>query len=542
VGGAEQGTYSPTLGAGGLLLRHTLAPCGGTSPTPTAAPAVTPPVPLPGTRSRTFPETGKTVYGIFLDYWESHGGLAQQGYPISDVMGEVSDLNGKIYTVQYFERAVFEYHPENKAPYNVLLSQLGTFEYARKYGSAGSPDQKPNNDRGSIYFPQTRHRLGGKFLEYWQYHGGLPQQGYPISDEFTEVSPLNGQIYTVQYFERAVFEYHPEYAGTPYEVLLSQLGRFQYASKYSNSGLLADFTVRSPVTVGQTVYWIDVRNHDVPSPHVSIYGYDLAQKREFLVASRPEEIFQIAANNKGVFWVQSGEIMEHDLLHGYDAIIVEANAHLFIGDGTEIAVDGDTLYYTSKVSDGRGAPHDGPLYAHSLVNQQERKLADSAEKPVAGNGILLWTTLAESNVPELHMLNVAAGSRYETVIARGPFSSYSVSGDLIVWSGWGESSDPNVHVYSISCGCELPSIPARAAVNPIILGNKVVWTDWLNRLVAGDIGSGIRSYDVSTKQQSTVVDDSNIFVQAAGLTEDGKVLYSEQGDPINGGLRKLYIK
>ncbi|HYP21820.1 MAG TPA: hypothetical protein VEY08_17250, partial [Chloroflexia bacterium] len=41
---------------------------------------------------RTFPETGKTVSGAFLAYWESNGGLAQQGYPISGEMAEVSDL------------------------------------------------------------------------------------------------------------------------------------------------------------------------------------------------------------------------------------------------------------------------------------------------------------------------------------------------------------------------------------------------------------------------------------------------------------------
>src|SRR5437588_7463529 len=66
--------------------------------------------------SRTFPETGKTVKGKFLAYWNGHGGLAQQGYPISDEMQEISDTNGKTYTVQYFERAVFEAHPENQAP------------------------------------------------------------------------------------------------------------------------------------------------------------------------------------------------------------------------------------------------------------------------------------------------------------------------------------------------------------------------------------------------------------------------------------------
>src|SRR5215204_4469092 len=81
------------------------------------------------TGSRTFPQTGKTVRGIFLEYWSDHGGLAQQGYPISDEFVEVSALDGKSYTVQYFERTVFEHHPENKGtPYEVLLAQLGKYE------------------------------------------------------------------------------------------------------------------------------------------------------------------------------------------------------------------------------------------------------------------------------------------------------------------------------------------------------------------------------------------------------------------------------
>src|SRR5918997_1193675 len=79
--------------------------------------------------SRTFPETNKTVKGRFLEYWDTHGGLPQQGYPISEEMQEVSDTNGRTYTVQYFERAVFEMHPENQPPYDVLLSLLGNFLY-----------------------------------------------------------------------------------------------------------------------------------------------------------------------------------------------------------------------------------------------------------------------------------------------------------------------------------------------------------------------------------------------------------------------------
>jgi hypothetical protein len=85
--------------------------------------------------SHFFPETGKTVSGRFLEYWKQNGGLAQQGYPLSDPFQEKSDLDGKTYTVQYFERAVFESHPENPKPYDVLLSQLGTFRYKQKYPS-----------------------------------------------------------------------------------------------------------------------------------------------------------------------------------------------------------------------------------------------------------------------------------------------------------------------------------------------------------------------------------------------------------------------
>jgi hypothetical protein len=83
---------------------------------------------------QTFRETGQTACGKFLAYWHAHSGLAQQGYPIGPELVEVSELNGQPYTVQYFERAVFELHPENQPPYDVLLSQLGTYQARRRYG------------------------------------------------------------------------------------------------------------------------------------------------------------------------------------------------------------------------------------------------------------------------------------------------------------------------------------------------------------------------------------------------------------------------
>ncbi len=97
---------------------------------------------------RTFGETGRVVCGRFLEYWQQHGGLPVFGYPISNEFREQSKLNNQVYTVQYFERAVFELHPENKPPYDVLLSQLGTFQFSSEYpvGSAvGSYPIYPNH-------------------------------------------------------------------------------------------------------------------------------------------------------------------------------------------------------------------------------------------------------------------------------------------------------------------------------------------------------------------------------------------------------------
>mgnify|MGYP000291770717 CR=1 FL=1 len=82
-----------------------------------------------------FKETGKKLCGKFLQYWQANGGLRQQGFPISNEFREKSDLNGQEYTVQYFERAVFELHPELPAPNDVLLTQLGTFWGRSKYGN-----------------------------------------------------------------------------------------------------------------------------------------------------------------------------------------------------------------------------------------------------------------------------------------------------------------------------------------------------------------------------------------------------------------------
>jgi hypothetical protein len=167
---------------------------------------------------RCFTETSKCIRGRFLDYWNEHGGLAINGFPLSDEFSQVLD-DGHPYAVQYFERVRMEFHPENTDPqYQVLLGQFGRVIH---------PADPPGNpDQNMIWFPQTSHNVYGPFYQYWSMNGGLAQFGLPLSEPYNQTLE-NGQQYLVQYFERARFEYHPENQ-PPYDVLLGQFGRRIY--------------------------------------------------------------------------------------------------------------------------------------------------------------------------------------------------------------------------------------------------------------------------------------------------------------------------
>jgi hypothetical protein len=83
-----------------------------------------PGIPSPaGAESVCAKETGHCVWGKFLERWRTLG-VPIVGLPLSDQFEE-RGTDGKTYIVQYFERARFEYHPENKPPYDVLLGLLG---------------------------------------------------------------------------------------------------------------------------------------------------------------------------------------------------------------------------------------------------------------------------------------------------------------------------------------------------------------------------------------------------------------------------------
>jgi hypothetical protein len=175
--------------------------------------------PLQEEGSLYFPETGHNLRGRFRTYWERNGGLFIFGYPITEEFAGPSS-DGKTYVQQYFQRARFEYHPENAPPNDVQLGLLGVWLTAGRT----FPRSQPGADNlGTMFFPQTGQSIA-LFKGWWTRNGGLAVFGYPISPELQERNPSDGKVYTVQYFERNRLEHHPEHAGTPYETMLGLLG------------------------------------------------------------------------------------------------------------------------------------------------------------------------------------------------------------------------------------------------------------------------------------------------------------------------------
>ncbi len=170
----------------------------------------------PGTAT-WFRETSHTLGFAFRDFYESHGGLSMFGYPLTEVFRE----DGR--PVQYFERARLEWHADLGL---VLAGHLGRWAAEQQAGQpafrpVAAPDPTPSD---ADFFGETAHTLRGAFRSYWRQNGALPVFGFPLSEELVEHNAEDGHDYTVQYFERARFELHPDLP-PPYRVSLGHIGR-----------------------------------------------------------------------------------------------------------------------------------------------------------------------------------------------------------------------------------------------------------------------------------------------------------------------------
>lgn len=160
-----------------------------------------------------FPDTGHTVSGEMWGYYQSVPNASLVfGSPITEQFNEADGLS-----VQYFQRARLEFHPENPTGERVIISALGPPVYAHTPvhgGVSAAPI-------GCRFYAETGFSLCYDFLKFFDKNGGEAIFGKPISSFVF----YNDRI--VQYFEGARFDWYPEYPEGQ-KVVLAQLGRIYF--------------------------------------------------------------------------------------------------------------------------------------------------------------------------------------------------------------------------------------------------------------------------------------------------------------------------
>ena len=223
---------------------------------------------------RCFAETGFCINGRIRAYWERNGGLPVFGFPTSSL--QATNIEGKTFMAQNFERNRLELHPENSYPYDVLIGRVGALNMMEVFGAETSDViEKIDYNTASYadgsllkdskyckWFPETRQFVCGAFLYYWKTHGlqldgnsniseaeSLALFGLPIS--YNMLWDIEGRKIEVQIFERARFEYHDD-KPEPYKVLLGLLGNEFLSQSGSNSSNTTTTTAPDTTTTTTT--------------------------------------------------------------------------------------------------------------------------------------------------------------------------------------------------------------------------------------------------------------------------------------------------
>jgi len=159
--------------------------------------------------------TGYAVSGPWLDAFKASGGVDVLGYPRSPVVAD--PLDG-VRCVQYFQRAVLEWHPENPPEYRIQRRLLGAM------AGEAAPATSPSGPDGADYryFPLGEQGLGHAvsnlapdgtsigFKDYFDRHGGEATFGYPMESPVQRTGS-DGVTRWTQRFQAALFEHHAQF-------------------------------------------------------------------------------------------------------------------------------------------------------------------------------------------------------------------------------------------------------------------------------------------------------------------------------------------
>jgi len=178
-------------------------------------------------RSHYVSSTGHWISGAFLEKYENATNPEWiYGDPITDEF--IDKESGR--KIQYFERARFEYYPDEVDGLKVKQTNLGYYLYEKGSPLANIPDMP-----GCKEFSETGFKVCYAFLDFFESNGGVIQFGYPISS--FEIQ--DGWI--VQYFQNVRFEWHSD--NSPGEqVVISDFGKRYFDLRGEDPNILKPTT------------------------------------------------------------------------------------------------------------------------------------------------------------------------------------------------------------------------------------------------------------------------------------------------------------
>ena len=180
-----------------------------------------------GDNGRYYSETGHTLDGRFVAFYDGHGGTEILGFPITDSF--IDPRNG--WLIQYTENARLEFVPQaNSGLVGVRVGALG--EALGGWDPPLTPEQiPPSADATCRYYSESGHAVCHSFLAFFDRMGGAELFGFPISEFQLEGDRI------VQYFQGFRLEWFPEDAADR-SVRVAPLGRQHFESLGYDPALL----------------------------------------------------------------------------------------------------------------------------------------------------------------------------------------------------------------------------------------------------------------------------------------------------------------
>ncbi len=198
-----------------------------------------------------FSQTGHWVKGEFLDKWTAaQNGILLYGFPLTE------EFQSGGLRIQYFQRARFEFHPENPLTRQVVVADLGVQMWVLAQKSFAESAQPPLNSPACLNFSGQALRVCYAFKDFYNANNGPEQFGSPLSN----IGVVDGRL--VQYFERARFEWHPELASGQ-RVTLTNIGQIYFDLNEDRRWAMPELAAPSDANVDSAVNLIPVKSLQV---------------------------------------------------------------------------------------------------------------------------------------------------------------------------------------------------------------------------------------------------------------------------------------